>query len=135
MSRQIERKSANAESLPPELLLEVFAEPIMFHRCYVTLTGSVAAALVLSYASYATEEMAQETHSDGWFVKTVAQWQCDTGLTRTELESARRKLKAQGLWEERRHGPPPAPLQFRINQAALSDQLRAQALAQWGDLL
>jgi len=135
MSRQIERKSANAESLPPELLLEVFAEPIMFHRCYVTLTGSVTAALVLSYASYATEEMAQEPHSDGWFVKTVAQWQCDTGLTRTELESARRKLKAQGLWEERRHGPPPAPLQFRINQAALSDQLRAQALAQWGDLL
>jgi len=135
MSRQIERKSANTESLPPELLLEVFAEPIMFHRCYVTLTGSVTAALVLSYASYATEEMAQEPHSDGWFVKTVAQWQCDTGLTRTELESARRKLKAQGLWEERRHGPPPAPLQFRINQAALSDQLRAQALAQWGDLL
>ena len=135
MPRQIERKSANAESLPPELLLEVFAEPIMFHRCYVTLTGSVTAALVLSYASYATEEMAQEPHSDGWFVKTVAQWQCDTGLTRTELESARRKLKAQGLWEERRHGPPPAPLQFRINQAALSDQLRAQALAQWGDLL
>jgi len=135
MSRQIERKSANTESLPPELLLEVFAEPIMFHRCYVTLTGSVTAALVLSYASYATEEMAQETPSDGWFVKTVAQWQCDTGLTRTELESARRKLKAQGLWEERRHGPPPAPLQFRINQTALSDQLRAQALAQWGDLL
>ena len=107
----------------------------MFHRCYVTLTGSVTAALVLSYASYATEEIAQETRSEGWFVKTVAQWQRDTGLTRTELETARRKLKAQGLWEERRHGPPPAPLQFRINQVALYDQLRAQALAQWGDLL
>jgi hypothetical protein len=135
MSRESERKSASTESLPPELLLEVFAEPIMFHRCYVTLTGSVTAALVLSYASYATEEIAEETNSEGWFVKTVAQWQRDTGLTRTELESARRKLKTQGLWEERRHGPPPAPLQFRINQAALSDQLRAQALAQWGDLL
>ena len=60
MSRQIERKSANTESLPPELLLEVFAEPIMFHRCYVALTGSVTAALVLSYASYATEEITQE---------------------------------------------------------------------------
>jgi hypothetical protein len=135
MSRQIERKSASTESFPPELLLEVFAEPIMFHRCYVTLTGSVIAALVLSYASYATEEIAQEKGSEGWFVKTVAQWQRDTGLTRTELETARRKLKAQGLWEERRHGPPPAPLQFRINQVALNDQLRAQALAQWGDLL
>jgi len=68
-------------------------------------------------------------------VKSLAQWQHDTGLTRTELETARRKLKAQGLWEERRYGPPPGPLQFRINQVALSDQLRAEALAQSGDLL
>jgi hypothetical protein len=135
MSRESERKPASTETLPPELLLEVFAEPIMFHRCYVTLTGSVTAALVLSYASYATEEITDEYVGEGWFMKTVAQWQRDTGLTRTELETARRKLKAQGLWEERRHGPPPAPLQFRINQVALSDQLRAQALAQWGDLL
>jgi len=135
MSRESERKSTSTETLPPELLLEVFAEPIMFHRCYVTLTGSVTAALVLSYASYATEEITDEYVGEGWFMKTVAQWQRDTGLTRTELETARRKLKAQGLWEERRHGPPPAPLQFRINQVALSDQLRAQAVAQWGDLL
>ena len=130
-----ERKSASTVTLPPEMLLEVFAEPIMFHRCYVALTGSVTAALLLSYASYATEQIADEHAGDGWFVKTVAQWQRDTGLTRTELETARRKLKAQGLWEERRHGPPPAPLQFRINQGALFDQLRTQALAQWGDRL
>jgi len=131
---KLERKSATTATLPPELLLEVFAEPIMFHRCYVALTGSVTAALVLSYASYATEQIADENECEGWFMKTVAQWQRDTGLTRTELETARRKLKALGLWEERRHGPPPAPLQFRINQAALFEQLRVQALAQWGDL-
>ena len=135
MSRELERQSASTEPLPPELLLEVFAEPIMIHRCYVTLTGSVGAALLLSYASYATDEIAVEIDSEGWFVKTLAQWQRDTGLTRTELEAARRKLKAQGLWEERRYGPPHAPLQFRINQAALGEQLRVQALAQWGDLL
>jgi hypothetical protein len=130
---KLERTSATTATLPPELLLEVFAEPIMFHRCYVALTGSVTAALVLSYASYATEQIAAETDGDGWFMKTVVQWQRDTGLTRTELETARRKLKALGLWEERRHGPPPAPLQFRINQAALFEQLRVQARAQWGD--
>lgn len=135
MSSKLERKSAQTGALPPALLLEVFAEPIMFHRCYVALTGSVTAALVLSYASYATEEITDEYAGEGWFMKTVAQWQRDTGLTRTELETARRKLKAQGLWEERRYGPPPAPLRFRINQVALYDQLRAQALAQWGDRL
>jgi len=135
MMSKDERKPSSSVTLPPELLLEVFAEPIMFHRCYVALTGSVTAALLLSYASYTTEQIADEQAGDGWFVKTVAQWQRDTGLTRSELETARRKLKAQGLWEERRHGPPPAPLQFRINQAALFDQLRTQALAQWGDRL
>jgi hypothetical protein len=45
-------------------------------------------------------------------MKTVAQWQRDTGLTRTELETARRKLKARIVGGTRRHGPPPAPLQF-----------------------
>ena len=134
MLNEVEQRSADT-TLPPELLLEVFAEPIMFHRCYVALTGSVTAALLLSYASYATEEIADQNDGEGWFTKSAAQWQCETGLTRTELETARRKLKAQGLWEERRHGPPPAPLQFRIIQAALFDQLRAQALAQWGDRL
>ena len=133
MSSKLERKSPSTVALPPALLLEVFAEPIMFHRCYVALTGSVTAALVLSYASYATEEITDEYCGEGWFMKTVAQWQRDTGLTRTELETARRKLKAQGLWEERRYGPPPAPLQFRVNQVALYDQLRTHALAQWGD--
>ena len=135
MLNEFERTSADTTALPPELLLEVFAEPIMFHRCYVALTGSVTAALVLSYASYATEQITDEYVGDGWFMKSAAQWQRDTGLTRTELEIARRKLKAQGLWEERRHGPPPAPLQFRINQVALFEQLRTQALAQWGDRL
>lgn len=134
MSPAIEHPPA-AAALPPELLLEIFAEPIMFHRCYVTLTGSVTAALLLSYASYATADLMEQADTDGWFAMTLAQWQRDTGLTRTELETARRKLKAQGLWEERRVGPPPALLQFRINAVALNDQLRAQALAQWGDLL
>jgi hypothetical protein len=41
----LDRKSASTVTLPPALLLEVFAEPIMFHRCYVALTGSVTAAL------------------------------------------------------------------------------------------
>ena len=44
-----EHKPSSSVRLPPELLLEVFAEPIMFHRCYVALTGSVTAALLLSY--------------------------------------------------------------------------------------
>ncbi len=35
MSRAIECKPAPNETLPPELLLEVFAEPIMFHPIFL----------------------------------------------------------------------------------------------------
>ena len=73
MLSELESKPTSTSVLPPELLLEVFDEPIMFHRCYVALTGSVTAALVLSYASYATEELVDldAGEHDGWFVKPV----------------------------------------------------------------
>lgn len=130
-----EHADIGSAPLPPALLLEVFDEPILFHRCYVTLTGSIAAALVLSYASYATEQLPHGDQEEGWFTKTFVEWQRDTGLTRTELETARRKLKAQGLWHERRCGPPPSPLQYRIDQAALYDQLEVQAQRRWNGLV
>ena len=135
MLNTTERDAVGMAPLPPALLLEVFDEPILFYRCYVTLTGSVTAALVLSCASIATEQLPDDDRDTGWFTKTSAEWQADTGLTRTELETARRKLKAQGLWHERRCGPPPSPLQYRIDQTALYEQLEVQAQRRWKGLV
>ena len=43
-------KSADAPC--PHPLLQLLDRPIAFHRCFVTLTGSVTAALMLSQALY-----------------------------------------------------------------------------------
>src|SRR5690606_33674155 len=50
----------------------------------------------------------------GWFHKTAQQWTRETGLSRREQCSARRKLVQQGLMEERRAGIP-ATLHFRLH--------------------
>ena len=106
-------------AVDPALLLEILGQaPIVFHRIFVDITGSVTAALWLSYALYALE--AHPAHHDGWFSKSQDEWQRDTGLTRREQETARRRLRVLELLEERRAMN--LPLAFRV------DCLRLHAL-------
>jgi hypothetical protein len=111
------------------LLLDIFEEPVVFHRSYVPVAGGITAALFLSYAGYAYESLPIDP--DGWFTRTQAEWERETGLTRREQESARRVLRARGLLEERRRGLP-AVLWFRVNWGALRAALGRQAQANWG---
>ena len=60
----------------------------------------------------------QQPERDGWFWKTAAEWQRETGLSRREQDSARRRLRALGLLEEQRRGMP-AKRWFRLDLAAL----------------
>ena len=60
-------------------LLENFDRPIAFHRCFVTLTGSVTAALMLSQAMYWQK---RTKDPEGWWCKTVEEWTEETGMTR-----------------------------------------------------
>lgn len=94
--------------------LDSFDRPIAFHRGFVTLTGSVTAALMLSQAVY----WQRRTHDpEGWWWKTMEDWTEETGLSRKEQESARRRLKTIGLLEEERRGVP-ARLYFRVDLRA-----------------
>jgi hypothetical protein len=83
--------------------------PIAFHRCFVTLTGSVQAALMLSQAVY----WSRRTRRDGWFYKSRKEWQEETGLTRHEQDTARIALKKTGFWQEELRGVP-ATMHFRV---------------------
>jgi hypothetical protein len=94
--------------------------PIAFHRAFVTLTGSVTAALMLSQAVYWSRRVAEGR--DGWFYKTQDEWQEETGLSRSEQETARKKLKKY-LHCERRGMP--AQLYYRVNEDALYADLIA----------
>ena len=100
-------------------MLEFPDRPIAYHRCFVSLTGSVMAAVMLSHALPCSQG---DTDSDGWFHKTREEWEADTGLTRYEQETAREKLRACHFWEEERRGIP-AKLFFRVKLEVLQESV------------
>ena len=97
--------------------------PIAFQRVFVTLTGSINAALMLSQANYwacRTKDPA------GWFYKTGDEWQEETGLTRREREDARKKLRSIGILEEKLTGVP-AKLHYRLIESKIRQLLAGVA--------
>lgn len=112
----------------PALLLDLYDEPIAFHRAHLRLTGSVAAALFLSYACHQAAELPED--QEGWLMLSADDWRKETGLSRFEQESARKALKKLGLIEERRIGMP-ARLAMRVKGQSLLMALRNQAEAEF----
>ena len=94
------------------MIIDLLDRPIAYHRCFVTLTGSVTAAVLLSQAVYWSRRTG--AGNDGWFWKTGAEWEEETGLTRYEQEGARKILRSLGFWEEEKRGIP-ARLWFRLD--------------------
>lgn len=94
-----------------EEMMELLDRPIAFHRIFVTWTGSVKAALMLSQLFYWSK---RTSNKDGWIYKTSRDWTEETGLTRREQEKARRILRNKNLIEEKIYGIP-AMLHFRIS--------------------
>ena len=69
---------------------DILDRPISFNPAFKKITGSTVAALMLSQAWYWSKRTSDES---GWFYKTIAEWEEETGLTRTEQETARKHLK------------------------------------------
>ena len=109
----------NLDHWSPLAILNTLDRPIAFHRCFVTLTGSVTAALMLSQAVYWQRH---NTHEDGWWWKTMEEWAEETGLSRKEQEGARRRLRTIGLLAEARRNVP-AKLYFQVDLYALAHRL------------
>lgn len=93
--------------------------PIAYHRVFVDITGSVQAAIMLSQAVYWSQ---RTKDADGWFYKSMTEWQEETGLTRSEQETARKQLNKTTFWESKLKGVP-ATLNFKINFSALFSSL------------
>ncbi len=110
---------------------------IAFQRRLVEVTSNVKAALLLSQALYWTRHGRDIERSGGWFMKTVEQWELETGLTEREQATARAVLGRLSLLFERRVGVP-AKLHFRVDRERLSALLaqsadRASAPTDWTD--
>ena len=100
-------------------LLHLLDRPIAFHRCFVDITGSVTAALMLSQAIYWQKRTKDH---DGWWYKTRDEWTEETGLSRYEQEGARKRLRKLGLMQERLRGVP-ATIWYRVNEERLLEGL------------
>ena len=94
-----------------DALLEIIDRPISYHKCFAQITGSVAAGVMLSQLIYWSK---RTSDPEKWFYKTQKEWQEETGLTRTEQENARKKLRNLGILEEKKEGVP-CLLYFRFN--------------------
>ncbi len=100
-------------------LLQLLDRPIAFHRCFVNLTGSVTAALMLSQALYWQQRAKSD---DGWWFKTRDDWTEETGMTRREQEGARKKLRTLGILQEDLRGVP-ATLWYKVDETRLLEAI------------
>ncbi len=100
-------------------ILSLLDSPIAFHRIFVSVTGSVTAALFLSQTVYWSK---RTRNGEGWFYKSRDEWTEETGLSRFEQEHARKTLKKLGILEEKREGLP-AKLFFRLVSSRLNYEL------------
>src|SRR5262249_40224493 len=96
---------------------------VAFYPRLADLSASVTAALLLGQCLYWTRTvLRQHPDRNGWVWKTSAAWGRETGLTRREQDSARRRLRALGLLAEQRRGMP-AKRWFRLDLEALGRHL------------
>jgi hypothetical protein len=97
---------------------EMLKRPIAYHPVFRKIAGSTAAAVMLSQMYYWSSEGRIAEDRDGWFHKTIDEWEMETGLSRSEQDRARRDLKGLGVLEDKRKGNP-ARMWFRLNTDAL----------------
>lgn len=93
--------------------LDLLDRPIAFHRVFVTITGSINAALMLSQAIYWSKRTRDR---DGWFYKSAKEWEEETGLSRHMQDAARALL--DGVLETKLAGMP-ATVHFRVSAGNL----------------
>ena len=109
------------------VILDCFQAPIVFHRTFVDITGSVTAALMLSHAVGITD---RDESSDGWFTRPQEAWTAEIGLSRFEQQGARKTLLGLNLLFESRHGSPPV-IMYKVNAEQVWKLVNDQARSKW----
>lgn len=90
---------------------------IAFHRAYVDIAGSVHGALMLSQALYWQSVCQAE---DGFWWKTHADWEVETGMSRRYVDSARKECEK---WLKTELRGVPAKMFWRLDVDALAADL------------
>lgn len=111
-------------------LIKLLDGPIAFQRCFVELTGSITGALLLSQAVYWQNRCKTD---DGFWWKTQEQWTAETGMSRHELDSARKACKAF-LISDRRGAPAKTWYKVDADQLEAAVELQQSSLPDSGNL-
>lgn len=104
----------------PDLAMYLLTPPVVFQRPFVDITGSISAALLLSMLLQQHDDTGQVP--GGWFQAEPLEWEMRCGLSGKEQATARRKLLALGLTQEKRSGFP-ARLSMRLDYDRLATRL------------
>lgn len=105
------------------VLMEVLRRPIAYHVVFARISGGVTSGVFLSQLFYWAD---RGKDPNGWIYKTQDEWEEETGLTRWEQETARKRLKKRGILEEKRAGMP-ARLHYRLNLDRVIELVAAQS--------
>lgn len=112
-----------AKKCDKDVLRAFMERPIAYYPAFARLAGGVTAGVFLSQLFYWT---GKGKSAGGWIWKSQQDWEDETCLSRREQETARRKLRALGVIEERRAGVP-ATLHYRIVIDRLYELLAEQS--------
>ena len=120
-------------ALPPEAVraLAVLLREgrvVAHHPCFARLFGGAACGVLLSQFWFWTGTPTVRDRTGGWFWKSQHEITEETGLSRAETETARRRLRALGVLEEERRGIP-STLHFRLDRDAMMRRLWAHLQA------
>ncbi|WP_051273359.1 hypothetical protein [Desulfotruncus alcoholivorax] len=92
-------------------------KPVAYHPDVAKMLKSVTACVFLAQLLYWTGR-----GNDEWIYKTQSEWYEETGLSRKEQETARKKLVEKGILHEQRRGQP-ARLYYRLDLERLAECL------------
>ena len=85
------------------ILLELLDKPIAFQRSFLKI-GNANCALFLSQCFHWQKHTKEEF--DGWFCRTIEQFEHEMGLTRREQESVKKTLKSKNILFTEMRGTP-----------------------------
>ena len=88
--------------------------PIAYYTPFARVVGDVCAGVFVSQMFYWHDK---GHDPDGWIYKTQKEIEAETGMTRRNQETARRRLVSLGILEEERRGLP-ATMHFRLDLGA-----------------
>jgi hypothetical protein len=115
--KSVKRKNQDA-------LDDLLDPPIAFNPAFLRITGSPQAAIFLSQSWYWTK-INLRNGGDGWWYNSQVEIQEQTGLTRSNQETARRVLGNLGIQDEKLKGVP-ATLHFRVDKMKVYELLGFQ---------